>query len=518
MRYVVILLLMKYLNSVFLLFVLSLANAQSPAIQWQKCFGGSNSETGNSIKITSDGGYILAGSSNSVNGDVTQNFGGVDYWIVKMNSVGTIQWKKSYGGSGDDYANSVQQTFDGGYIVAGTSNSNNGHISNSHGNNDFWIIKLDSTGNLIWQKSLGGTSNDSAQSVQQTTDGGYIVAGSSSSNNGDVSANHGYSDFWILKLNSTGNIIWEKSLGGSGADEAMSVRQTSEGGYIIAGYTNSSNGNVTQNFGGSDYWIIKLNSLGNLEWEKSIGNLFDDVSYSAEQTMDGGYIVAGATTLNSESGVPDYRVLKLNSAGGIEWSRYFGGNAHDNGQEVRQTPDGGYIVGGWTVSNNGDVTGNHGIQDFWLVKLNSQGSLVWQKTLGGIDVDAFSSLEVTPDNGYIVAGYTMSNSGDVSGNHGAMDAWVVKLNPEQLGVSESIHTNQILMYPNPAKNFFYLDHLPADVLVDVTDVSGRKVFSEYFNTEKIKINTSEFTNGTYIVGVKKKNGTFVFSEKIIISK
>jgi len=289
-----------------------------------------------------------------------------------------ILFEKTFGGSDWDESYSIQQTSDGGYIVAGYALSNNGDVFGNHGSNDYWIVKLDETGNIQWQKCLGGSYDDRAYSIQQTSDDGFIVAGTTYSNDGDVSGKHGSSnddkDYWIVKLDKTGNIEWQKCLGGSDEDIAQSIQQTSDGGYIVAGYTFSNNGDVSGNHSNSDYWIVKLDETGNIQWQKCLGGSSNDYAYSIHQTSDGGYIVAGSTD-----------------------------------------------------SNNGDVSGNHGNYDYWLVKLDVKGEIQWQKCLGGSSSDGARSIQKMNDGGYIVTGYTKSNDGDVSGNHGSSDYWIVKL-------------------------------------------------------------------------------------------
>lgn len=179
--------------------------------------------------------------------------------MVKLNATGNVEWQKTLGGSDYfDLAHSIQQTSDGGYIVAGESSSNDGDVTGNHGLRDFWIIKLNTTGDIEWQKCFGGSNDDEARSIQQTTDGGYIVAGNSLSDDGDVTENHGGRDFWVVKLDSTGNIEWQKSYGGSNDDGAHFIRQTEDGGYIIAGNSESNDGDVTGNHGEGDFWIVKL--------------------------------------------------------------------------------------------------------------------------------------------------------------------------------------------------------------------------------------------------------------------
>jgi len=231
---------------------------KNPSISFARVFGGSDDDRAYCIQQTSDGGYIVAGYTYSNDIDVSGNQGVYDYWVVKLDSSGNIEWQKCFGGSDDDRAYCIQQTSNGGYIVAGYTESNNGDVSGNHGKNDYWIVKLDSSGNIEWQKCLGGYYNDYACSIQQTSNGGYIVAGYTESNNGDVSGNHGSYDYWIVKLDSSGNIRWQKCLGGSGDDRAYSIQQTSDGGYIVTGYTESNDGEVSGNHGSKDYWIVRL--------------------------------------------------------------------------------------------------------------------------------------------------------------------------------------------------------------------------------------------------------------------
>jgi len=386
-----------------------------PDISFNKTFGGSNWDQAYSIQQTEDGGYIVAGYTSSNDGYVSGNHGSYDAWIVKLNDNGELQWQKCLGGSDDDYAQSIQQTEDGGYIVAGTTESNDGDVSGNHGNYDSWIVKLDETGNIQWQRCLGGSSSDYAQSIQQTNDGGYIVAGYTTSNDGDVSGNHGSCDYWIVKLNSSGNIVWQKCLGGSKSDCAQSIQQTNDGGYIVAGYTTSNNGDVSGNhhYNYKDYWIVKLDGLLNIQWQKCLGGSDDDEAYSIQQTFDGGYIIAGFTESNDGdvSGnhakyKNDYWVVKLNETGNIQWQKCLGGSENDYAQGIQQTNDGGYIVAGQTSSNDGDVFGNHGGYDYWIVKLDETGNIQWHKCLGGSSGDCAQSIQQTSDGGYIVAGYT----------------------------------------------------------------------------------------------------------------
>jgi len=223
-----------------------------------KNLGGSGTENAYAVQQTSDGGYIVSGQTNSTNGDVSGNNGGVDVWVVKLSSIGAIQWQKCLGGTGSDISTSIKQTSDGGYIVGGKTGSNNGNVTGNNGAENAWLVKLTSTGTITWQKCYGGAVFDGANSVQQTNDGGYIFAGEASSNTLDVSGNHGSFDFWVVKVNASGAITWQKCLGGSSADIALGIQQTTDNGYIIGGRASSSNGDVTNPKSLDDFWIVKL--------------------------------------------------------------------------------------------------------------------------------------------------------------------------------------------------------------------------------------------------------------------
>jgi len=355
-------------------------------LYWAKTYGGSGYDYAHSIQQTSDGGYIVAGSTESFGA------GGKDFWVLKLDSSGTVEWQKTYGGGGNDWNSSIQQTSDGGYIVAGSTESFGA------GGKDFWVLKLDSNGTVMWQKTYGGSSYDGAYSIQQTQDGGYIVAGSFGG------------DAWVLKLNSSGNVQWQKTYGGSSYDFAHSIQQTEDGGYIVAGETESFGA------GGYDFWVLKLDSSGNVEWQKTYGGNTDDYNYtqSIQQTSDGGYIMAGET-YSFGVGWPDFWVLKVDSSSNVEWQKTYGGSEWDRAHSIQQTSDGGYIVAGCTESFGA------GWDDSWVLKLDQSGNVLWQKTYGDGSYDHASSIQQTSDGGYIVAGDTESFGA------GWSDAWVLKL-------------------------------------------------------------------------------------------
>ena len=501
-----------------LIFGLGITLAQAPEIEWQKSLGGSFNDGATSISQTTDGGYIMGGYSLSNDGDVTENNGSGDYWVVKLNQTGNIEWQKSMGGSSFEAVSSIKQTQEGGYIIAGTTESNNGDVTGNHGGQDYWIVKLDAVGNMQWHKSFGGSSDDYAESIEQTEDAGYIVAGYSASNDGDVTGNNGSIDYWIVKLSSTGDLQWQKSLGGSNWDFANSIKQTSDGGYIVAGSSGSNNGDVTGNNGGDDFWIAKLNEVGNLQWQKSLGGSGNDFAQSIVQTADGGYIIAGQSDSNNgdvtgNHGEADYWIVKLNIAGELQWQKSLGGSLNDGARNIQQTPDGGYVIAGHSNSNDGDVTGNHGETDYWVVKLNTTGELQWQKSLGGSSGEAAYSIKWTSDGGYIIAGLSGSTDGDISGNQGSEDCWIVKLEPDPLSLNE--FDSQINIFPNPVSSVLNISANEPIKSVSVYNQLGQEVMASSHFESTLQLDMSGLPSSLYFVEITTDKSRESF--KIIVN-
>jgi hypothetical protein len=523
---------MRYLFILFLLVKTIYIQAQAPSIEWQKCFGGTDNdglfygEWGFShIQQTSDGGFILAATTASNDGDVSGNHGDHDIWILKFNNLGNIQWQKCLGGaSGPSKSYCIKQVTDGGFIVVGTTKSNDGDASGNHGSYDIWVIKLDIFGNIEWQKCLGGTGYEIGTSIQQTTDGGYIVAGQTTSNDGDV-LNGGYysnGDIWILKLNNVGNIEWQKCYGGYGAETpgfSISVIQTIDGGFVFIGSTDSNNnGDVSGNHFVRDIWVVKINNTGSIQWQKCLGGMDNDEGYSIQQSNDGGYIVVGSVRSNDGDvsgnyGWADIWIVKLNNLGNIQWQKCYGGSSYENVKSIQKTNDGGYIVVGHTRSNDGDVSGHHGgYYDIWIFKINYIGNIEWQKCLGGSSDEIGVSILQTSDEGYILSGITYSNDGDVSGNHGSYDIWVVKLS-STTSIEEE-EPSQLIIYPNPAKNYIEvsLDNNYRGEQFIIYNSLGQMVISGYIESEKNQIDISGLTMGLYTFYIDSQNG---YSSKFI---
>jgi hypothetical protein len=425
--------------------------------------------------------------------------GGCDFWIMKQDSVGTILWQKTIGGGMDDVLSCISLCPDGGYILSGTSLSGadgdktdtlkDDPSTTAYSGGDLWIMKLDSMGNILWQKTLGGNyaegrdvsassgaSFDSTYAylsithIEPTTDGGYIAGLSSTSGiSGDKTAVNraeansmfsffypSFGDYWILKLDASGNIQWQQTFGGEDNERFSMVKQTSDGGYIVGGTSSSflltlfgftaSGGDKTGAIrGGDDYWILKLSATGAIQWQKTIGGTEDDRLMSVGLTTDGGYILGGYSNSGFSGektdtcrGDFDYWILKLNTLGDIVWQKTIGGNGTEIIASVKQTSDNGYLVAGTSASTiSGEKTemGYGGASDYWVLKLDDTGNIIWQKTMGGTGssiqrMELATNINETTDGGYIAGGFS---DAPVSGNktensRGSYDYWMLKLN------------------------------------------------------------------------------------------
>jgi hypothetical protein len=494
-----------------------LVSAQiTPEIEWQRCLGGSGFEDIFSSAQTTDGGFIIAGTTDSNNGQVTGFQGGArDFWVVKLDASGNLQWQRTLGGSATDNIGEVQQTSDGGYIVAGSTSSNDGDVTGNNGNFDCWAVKLDAQGATEWQRTYGGSSSDVCWAVVVTLDGGYVLAGSTNSTDGDVTSNNGAADLWAVKIDPQGNILWQRTFGGNFGEIAFAADNTADGGVVLAGYAQSNNGDVTGQNGLQDFWVVKLDVDGDLEWQRCLGGSGNEIAFGVRQTSDGGYVVAGRSDsvdgdVTGAQGFSDYWVVRLDALGNLLWQKTLGGSASDVGRHVYQSPDGGLVVIGSVGSEDGDVSTPLGGGDIWMVKLNDEGDLIWQMTMGGSGGEDARSIFTTADGGYFVAGGSNSNDGDVSDNHGGADFWVVKLGVEPTSIPEASSVVNLQLQPNPTAGdgqlLFTLERA-ASIRVEVRDMQGKLldvVFSGQ-GTPGPHLLTLPFTErpaGSYLVGLR----------------
>lgn len=508
---------MKILVLLLFFATYSFCYPQQPTIAWQKCVGGIAGEYGWSIKQLSDGNgnFIACGYSESTDGDFSNNHGNDDAALIKIGADGTVLYTKLLGGSEDDEAIDIIEVA-GGYVMIGSTESNNGDVSGNHGDRDIWVVKTDLTGNIIWQKCYGGSYDEDGEAILQTSDGGYIFVGSTYSSNGDVSGFHGDRDIWVVKISATGTLEWQKCFGGSAYEEGYAIAQASNGDFVIAGYTASSDGNVTGAHGGRDSWIFRISSTGTLIWQKCLGGINTEEFNSIYINTDGTIMALGYSNSTGDDlsgagghGDDDFWVVKLSATGNVIFSKCYGGPYADQANRMAMTTDGNYVLCGLATANGGDVSGLHTSMqgpDIWVVKIDAAGTLLWQKCLGGYNQDEGLYICATADGNCVAAGFTYSNGGDVSGNHGSKDMWFVKLAGGGSDVP-SVNLNTTLLYPNPAKDILYLEEKTKSITI--TTVDGKTVFQNT-NFNKIETDLSFLRPGLYLLTTDKvKNYRFV---------
>ncbi|MCX6641364.1 MAG: hypothetical protein NTW14_12945 [bacterium] len=439
---------MKTLITLFALLSLTLlAAAQPPDTLWTRTFGGGIYDQGYSVQQTSDGGYVIAGTTWSFGA------GGVsDIYLIKTDANGDSVWTRTFGGSSADYGYSVQQTSNGGFVIVGKT------VSYGAGYLDVYLIKTDANGDSVWTRTFGGSGTDVGISVQVISDGGYIIGGTTDSDGAGVE------DIYLIKTDANGDSVWTRTFGGSGMDVGHSVHQTSDGGYIIAGLTYSFGA------GNADVYLIKTDAAGNQVWTRTFGGSGMDVGSCVQQTSDGGYIIVGYT----DSYGLDIQIylIKTDAAGNLVWQRIYGGSNADVGACMQQTSDGGYVIAGHTSSYGLDI-------QIYLIMADSAGNLIWQCTFGGGGMDVGSSVQQTLDDGYVIAGTTWSYGAGYS------DIYLIKTDAggtpvKSWGEPPSPLSRFALMgaFPNPfnpTTTFRFTLPQAAQVTLDVFDINGRVV-------------------------------------------
>lgn len=357
---------------------------------WSMTYGGTGDDSlrGNVVQ-TIDGGYALSGYTNSFGA------GGYDFWVIKTDAVGNMEWNKTYGGSQDETCIDMYQTNDGGYTLFGNTSSFGA------GNWDMWLVKTDADGNALWSKTYGGTGDEQGICVIQTIDGGYALSGETDS------FGAGLMDFWLAKTDASGNMQWNKTYGGTSQDHGKNTVQTSDGGYAMIGYVSSFGA------GAQDFWLVKTDALGNMLWSMTYGGAGNDQGDGVIQTVDGGFLLTGRTQ-SFGAGSMDIWLVRTDASGNMLWNKTYGGAGMEYGVFATPTADGGYAIVGFTTSFGA------GFFDFWLVKTDASGNMQWNMTYGGAAVDVSTSIVQTSDGGYAIGGWTNSFG---AGNY---DFWLVK--------------------------------------------------------------------------------------------
>ncbi|MFN0212676.1 MAG: T9SS type A sorting domain-containing protein [Saprospiraceae bacterium] len=515
-----------------LLLLLSLCLTTTPAltqasIEWEKSFGGSKNDYSFRIIHTPDDGYLVAGLTESNNGDVSGNHGVSDFWLLKINSNGVKQWQKCYGGLGIDVITSLDNTSDGGCILVGNTQSNgaknNSQVFGNRGEQDIWVVKVDENGTVQWRQCYGGCNREDSRSIRQTSDGNYVIVGGTLSiNTGEVFGSHGDWDAWVLKIASDGAMIWQKTIGGTGFDYLYDVQETQNGDFVIGGGSSSTDGDLigVNNNGGEDYWIAMLSSDGDLLWNKTYGGSDKDGARGICVATDGSLMVSGQTgsfdgDVTGAYGGFDAWVLRLDTDGELLWQKVFGGSDYDAGFSVIQRTDNDFILAAETSSQNGDVSGNHGGTDAWVVKYDKNGLLKSAICLGGSATDFTRSIASATGNSVVVAASTSSSDGDVSVNKGLNDVWIVKLSVP-LGLKPEAPNSETIalkISPNPAKNRIQiLTNATGLKQLDLFDERGKLLQTLEMDQVEISLPINNLPAGVYLLRMITQTGQVLQSQ------
>ncbi|MBK9590420.1 MAG: T9SS type A sorting domain-containing protein [Crocinitomicaceae bacterium] len=519
---------MKSIKIVFAIFFSSIIIAQEITITNQSTFGGGQVDFGMKSFLNTDGSVIISGRSLSgISGDKTlASYGSSDVWLLKLNSDFSLAWQIVLGGNDAESNPVVLATNDGGYLVGVSSVSpisGNKSVA-SFGLSDVWLIKIDGNGVIQWQYSYGGTLEESIESIQELSNGDFILGCTSDSPiSGNKSENsQGSRDYWIVKIDSDGMLIWDKTFGGSASDVIVDMKLDNDFNIILSGHSFSNiSGNKTENsYGSRDYWVVKVNQFGSILWDKTLGgDLADEYPYLGV-TENFYYIsgysdsdISGIKTENS-NGAQDIWTLKLDYAGNIIWDRTIGGSGVDGPSSIVVTQDDQLLIAANSMSDaSGDKTENmyNGSQDFWLVSLDTNGNFLWDKTIGGNGLDAVHSLHEKADNNYILFGYSDSNiSGDKDEVcRGAEDYWIVEVS-SNVGIGEQ-NSHQITLFPNPTSEGFRLNQAVNSLTIVTLDGRVISVIEKY-NGEFIS--TENFVGGIYFVQFEV-DGIY-YSKKVVV--
>jgi len=539
----------------FVTIILFRGAAQTPSVKmWDHRYGGTKTEEVFSLEHTRDGGYMLAGISQSgADGDKTEPCWDPsntlhDYWLLKTDSTGVREWDKRFGGFSYDFLYSCRQTSDDGYILAGYSQSDSSgdKTEYSRGGMDFWILKTDVSGHKLWDKRYGGSGEDYLFTMEIAHDGGFLLGGYSASDSSGDRTQHtrGLGDYWIVKTDSLGNKQWDRRYGGSNDESLWSLWPTRDGGYLLGGVSGSpAGGDKTDALRDTcsacyvaDYWLVKIDSAGNKEWDKTYGGVREDYLYSVLQCTDGGFILGGMSLSGigfeksqSTKGGADYWIIKTDSLGTIQWDADFGGNGNeDEVGNVTQTADGGFLIPGssYTATASGDKTeDNLGLEQTWLVKTDEDGTKMWDKTIFTTGHDE-TSLALEVGKCFIVANTCM---GDVGGyktelnwdvSQSTWDYWVVKFCDSSVVafVNESPDLNSLSsVYPNPFSNQLNA-HFKTNTTVTITlcDYTGKEILRAKTNSTEAVLNTGGIAAGLYFLRVE--NGSEVRNYKVVKSQ
>ena len=411
----------------------------STTISFLETIGGSKNDAFNVVTKTADGGYIAAGYTQSNDGDILlKTDASFDFLISKFSSENTLEWQKTYGGSEDDSASAIIQSLDRGFMVLGYAKSSDLDVSKNAGSKDFWLLKLSNTGVIMWEKSFGFSGADYGTALLETKDGGFLITGvldvSASNGQGNAKSEeiqHAGGDYWAIKTDPSGNLEWSRFFGGSFTEVPLGIAETANNNFIIAGSSDSNDFNISNNKGSYDFWITKIASDGNLIWEKSFGGSEIDEARAITATNDGNFIIVGDTrsadkNVSENNGAADVWVVKISAEGDLLWEKTIGGANFDIASGVSRAQDNSFLIAGSSRSLDKGFE-NKGQNDALILKIDDNGNLLWKKTIGGSKIDFLYGIVELNNRSIIAVGESSSSDQDISKNKGFTDALIIQL-------------------------------------------------------------------------------------------
>lgn len=498
-----------YINLISVI-ILNIFQASSQTLDWAKCYGGSDADIAYSIQQTSDSGYLIVGETASNDGLVVGYHPGAncaigecrDLWVVKTDSYGNFQWQKTIGGSKADVGYCSFQSGSN-YIVAGVSGSSDGDLTFNNGFGDGWMVNLDSIGNIIWSRSYGGSSNENIYKLIPLADKSIIAFGR-------TTLGHGAGDLWLFKLDSLGNMLWEKFYGGSGREYPENIELTADDGFAMFAQSESSDGDVGAPFNNAtDYWMLKVDSLGNIQWSKTFGGSDWDFCYGGCTTSNHGYLITGTTYSNDgdvagrhDSTNCDAWTIKTDSLGNVIWKTCLGGSWNETMVTVLENEDGNFVNVGYTLSNDGDVSGNHSWgDDAWFVVLSPTGTILESKCFGSYSDDDPTQAIQTLDGSFAIVELAGAAGGDIQNHYGGnADFCIIKILPLTTKVVTIKKEPDFSVYPNPARDYIVVNsHIEKGQEIMLFNIYNEFISSIKITSATQKIDLRALPSGIYFL-------------------
>lgn len=507
---------------------------------WQECHGGSNFDYASDI-IQTENGYLIYGETRSIDGEISNNHGERDIWIVSIDSIGNIMWESCYGGSNDEFPNNIIKTDNSNYYFGAATASDDGNVqSGNHGGYDRWIVKINEEGEIIWEKCFGGSRTEYGGNLKLLSNGNILSYAATFSNDGDVPVNYGFLDVWLMIITPDGEILQSEVYGNIGQNNVFDIVETRDGGFFMASKAQEAEGMVQGDFHGwTDVWVVKLDSNLNILWQKLYGGSQLDYGFRGVLELNDGYLFLAKTNSNdfdvtgfhgvSGQDETDIWAVRIDTIGNIIWQKCFGGYDWESSGTLHQTEDGGFVIFGETQSNNGDVSGNNswqGNSDIWMVKINAEGELQWQECYGGYGNERLSKGVIhKSDHNWIVAGRASNISYDVDCNlHGYEDYWIFEIKDTTVGIPQTNANQQLKVYPCPANNYVVFENpvtarsrsTKQSPLLTITNTLGQQITQLEVKGEKTVWDTREIKPGVYFYRVALKG--IHYSGKIMIQR